>query len=95
MKANPNNLPSMNLVSAEEFARSEFSRPPDLRTIRSWISRGDIPGRKIGCRYYVDLAAFRTSTGNKLADRLERIQQCVDSALPAGELIRTRARRAA
>lgn len=42
------------LVAVEEF-RDKFigEKKPDIVTIRNWIRRGDLPGKKIGGLFYV------------------------------------------
>ena len=41
---------------------------PTERTVRNWIVRGDIPGVKIGGKWYIDLD--QETTGNELADTI-------------------------
>jgi len=43
---------------------------PCTRTLRSWIASGELPGRKIGGSYFVDIEKYEASTGNKLVDRV-------------------------
>lgn len=41
-----------------EFAPRYFSPPPTRRTGKRWIREGEIPGKVIDGRPYVDLPAF-------------------------------------
>lgn len=63
----------MRLVLARTWIGRHFDEgdAPDERTVRDWVRRGEIPGREIGRRTYVDDEAFTQSTGNALADRIE------------------------
>ena len=63
----------MRLVLAKTWIQRHFDAAdaPDERTVREWVRRGEIPGREIGRRTYVDDEAFARSTGNALADRIE------------------------
>jgi len=60
----------MKLLVGTEWAAKYFGTPPDRRTIRSWVVRGDVPGRVIGKIAYVDEAAWLAAgnTGDDLAD---------------------------
>jgi len=41
---------------AREYRDTFFAEPkPSMRTVRRWIDAGDLPGRRIGRRYYVYL----------------------------------------
>ena len=44
-------------VSIKEYKESAFSKSsrPDSRTVRSWIKKGKIKGRKIGTKFYVEV----------------------------------------
>jgi hypothetical protein len=63
------------LVSPREWIKLRFlnaAGKPDPSSVRRWIDAGEIPGKKIGGRYYVDIQAEISSTGNDLADRVLR-----------------------
>ncbi|WP_293371458.1 hypothetical protein [Nevskia sp.] len=60
----------MKLLAASDWIDKYFDTPPDLRTVRGWVQRGEVPGRVIGKTTYVDDDAWKASvrTGNSLAD---------------------------
>lgn len=62
----------MRLLLADTWVSRRFdpNDAPDTRTVRAWVRQGQIPGREIGRRVYVDDEAFCDSTGNALADRI-------------------------
>ena len=68
----------MKLIGPPEFARRYFAEgcAPDLRTIRSWVEKGIVPGRILdtGARkqVFIDAEAWEGTpmTGNALADRV-------------------------
>lgn len=62
----------MKLIRAQTFAKRYFGPEdePDLRTVRSWVGNGTVPGRIVGVIAYVDAEAWEKSTGNALADRI-------------------------
>lgn len=62
----------MRLVLARTWIERHFdpSDAPDERTVRSWVRNGQVRGREIGRRVYIDDDAFIESTGNALADKL-------------------------
>lgn len=68
----------MRLINPAQFAEQYFDprSAPDLRTIRSWVEKGIVPGRVIdtGARkqVFVDAEAWEEKplTGNPLADRV-------------------------
>lgn len=47
---------------------------PDKRSVIAAVRRGDIPGKIIGAgqrtKCWVDVEAFESTTGNRLADRI-------------------------
>lgn len=55
----------MRLVRIKTFREICFGDgdAPDPRTVRRGIENGDIPGRRVGGEYYVDIEAFRRQTG--------------------------------
>lgn len=62
----------MRLVLARTWINRHFdpADAPDERTVRSWVRNGQVRGREIGRRVYVDDEAFQRTTGNALADKL-------------------------
>ena len=51
------------------FRETQFVKghAPLTKTLKSWIVKGELPGKKIGSHYYVDLQKFNL-TGNDLVD---------------------------
>lgn len=43
------------LMPLEEWRHERFTTPPSPATVRRWITNGDIPGRLIGGKWFVDL----------------------------------------
>jgi len=63
------------LVSPREWIAMRFTRAqkkPHPSSVRRWVESGDLPGKKIGGRWYVDIDAEAISTGNELADKVLR-----------------------
>lgn len=62
----------MRLLLADTWAARRFDPKdaPDARTVRAWVRKGEVPGREIGRRVYVDDEAFCASTGNSLTDKI-------------------------
>ncbi len=60
------------MIPLADFRRIYFAdgHAPDPRVIRAWIDSGELPGRRVGRKYYVDAESFEESTGNELADRI-------------------------
>lgn len=49
----------MKLQEHSEFVREFFEKPrPSKSTVRRWIEDGEIPGKVIGERVYVDVNRF-------------------------------------
>lgn len=64
----------MRLITVDQF-RERFFAPgsqPDRRTVRSWIESGQIPGRIVGQRYYVDEEAWMAESEHALVDHVLR-----------------------
>ncbi len=61
----------MKLLAASEWVAKYFEKPPDLRTVRGWVENGEVPGRVLGKKTFIDDEAWRASvaTGNSLADK--------------------------
>ncbi len=62
----------MKLIKASAFIKRYFHEDEklDLRTVRSWVEKGEVAGRIVGLNTYVDVEAWEASTGNKIADRI-------------------------
>lgn len=59
------------LISISEYRDLRFTgRRPAASTLRRWIEDGELPGRRIGGCYYVDLDAEQKRTGNSIADAI-------------------------
>ncbi len=61
------------LVTPQEWIEIRFGsakKKPHPASVRRWIDRGDIPGKRIGGRYYVEIDGESASTGNDLADKV-------------------------
>lgn len=54
-----------------QFANRYFCKgsAPSQTTLRKWIDDGLLPGRKVGSKYYVDIAKFQ-SGGDELLERI-------------------------
>lgn len=63
---------SKRYIDAQTLAERYFdpSCRPDHRTIRSWVRNGDIEGKEIGRKVYIDEVAFVASTGDALFDHV-------------------------
>ncbi len=62
----------MLLIRSEEYRMNHFSSAsrPNLRTIRNWVQKGTLPGKKQGKYYFVDMEKLDVLTGQKLADKV-------------------------
>lgn len=61
----------MQLMTLKAFKARYFtpsSAPSDV-TIKRWIEEGEIAGRKLGGKYFIDAHKFEL-TGNKLVDQV-------------------------
>lgn len=58
---------------ASQFAKQHFTDDsrPSIRTVQRWIEKGDLPGRRIGGRYYVDTLTF-AAKGDELVMKVLR-----------------------
>ncbi len=81
----------MKLIVASRWAEKYFEpgSRPDLRTVRAWIASGEVPGKVIGKRAYVDEQSWldKPATGDVLVDRVE------NAAAPTRPPLRSSARR--
>jgi len=57
------------LMKISEYQKKYFvdGSAPSKGTVRKWITDGIIPGEKIGCNHYVNVATLNL-TGNPLVD---------------------------
>lgn len=63
------------LITPQEWIERRFGdakKRPHPSSVRRWIDNAEIPGKKIGGRYYVEIDIETESTGNELADRILR-----------------------
>lgn len=62
----------MKLILAKTFIERYFdpADAPDERTVRSWVRKGELDGKEIGSRLYINEAAFIGMTGNAIADKI-------------------------
>lgn len=60
-------------VTLEEFKTKYFgeSKHPSLSTLRRLADKGEIPNRRLGKRYFVDVAAFEAD-GNPVLEKVLR-----------------------
>jgi len=63
----------MKYISVREYIDTNFTGKdkPTPRTIRNWIDKGELAGKKIGGKIWVELSLV--STGNPLADKVLNI----------------------
>lgn len=61
----------MNLMKATKFREEYFSLDsrPDIKTVKKWIDENEIPGRKLGTTYYVDIDKLERSN-NPLVNKV-------------------------
>lgn len=62
----------MKLIRIEEFANRYFDAAckPTLRTVRYWCEQGELPARRIGKPWYVDIDLFERTHDGVLLDRI-------------------------
>jgi len=61
------------LMALQKYRATRFAKgsAPTEKTLRGWIRDGHLPGRLIGGKLYVDIAAeAKLATGNALADEI-------------------------
>lgn len=58
----------MQLLKLSEFRKKYFApgSEPDIKTIKSDIDNADLPGMKIGTRYYIDVDRLHFSTSDNV-----------------------------
>ncbi|MBK5942756.1 hypothetical protein [Halorhodospira halophila] len=64
----------MRLITVDQFRQRYFAdgSRPDRRTVRSWIESGEIPGRAVGKRHYVDEEAWLADSEHELVEHVLR-----------------------
>lgn len=62
----------MKFITVEEYIGLRYTKlsPPSKRTIIRLIHLGDLPAKKVGKIFYVDIEAEAKKTGNPLVDRV-------------------------
>lgn len=63
----------MRFMEAGKWAERRFDPEsrPDRRTIAAWVESGDLPGRRLGKKLYIDDDAFMAAqTGDEMVDRV-------------------------
>ena len=60
------------LMPLEEWRTQRFTTPPSRATARRWVTNGDIPGKLIGGKWFVNLEEEINSTGDELVDSILR-----------------------
>lgn len=61
------------LVTPTEWLDRRFGESkhrPHPSSVRRWLDSGELPGKKIGGRWFVEIDEEKNSTGNALADRI-------------------------
>lgn len=59
-------------MTVDEYIGLRYTEtlPPSRRTIIRLINLGELPGKKVGKFYYIDIEAETRKTGNQLVDRV-------------------------
>lgn len=61
----------MRLVDIPTFQSAFDPRcTPQAATVKRWIENGEVPGRRVGRKYYIDLDAFNDEPDDRSADDL-------------------------
>tara|TARA_B100001079_G_scaffold190327_1_gene164182 strand:+ start:11373 stop:11576 length:204 start_codon:yes stop_codon:yes gene_type:complete len=64
----------MRLMSIQQFRKtSDVFEPgsmPSENTLRAWIDDGEIPGKRIGRKYYIDMSALEDEESALIASVL-------------------------
>ena len=60
--------PIPQLMPLMEYAKCRFTTPPSRNTLYKWCENGDLPAKKVGGQWFVDLAFEQNDTGNSLAN---------------------------
>lgn len=64
---------TMSLITLQQYISRTFSpgSEPHQHTVRRWINRKIIPGKRFGTRYYVDEIAV-AANGNPIVEKVLR-----------------------
>lgn len=58
-------------MSLEDWRRERFAgKPPRRQTIVGWLESGQLPGKKIGARWFVEVERELNETGDDLVDQV-------------------------
>lgn len=58
------------LMPLMDYAKARFTTSPSRNTLYKWCENGDLPAKKIGGQWFVDVAAESNDTGNILANEV-------------------------
>ena len=67
----------MKYMGIAEYQKKRFTEEsrPELKTLRSWIDNGELPGKRIGRKYFVNITLEEKATGNPLVDKVLRNEE--------------------
>ena len=62
----------MKLISLKTFQERYFAKgeAPTEKTIKTWINKSEIPGRKLGGKYFIDCQQFEACKDNDLVNKV-------------------------
>jgi len=62
----------MKLMNVDEYRETYYTKKsqPSKRTLIKLVKEGELPGRKLGKCYYIDIETASKLTGNVLVDRV-------------------------
>lgn len=65
-------------MSIEEYIEQRYTPKsrPAKKTIIRLIKQGELPGKRIGKFYYINIDAEAAKTGNPLIDKVSGIEVC-------------------
>ena len=65
-------------MSIEEYIEQRYTPKsrPAKKTIIRLIKQGELPGKKLGKFYYINVSAEAVKTGNPLIDKVLGIEAC-------------------
>jgi hypothetical protein len=61
----------MLLMEINEYRQKCYTADsrPSLRTLKRWIETGELPGKKHGGKYFIDVHLVEKLTGNPMVDK--------------------------